>query len=136
MYLGLALGFVLSLLLIFVINKQSFGWTVQFAVPYDFLVGSIVLGFVNVDIVGNNSCSFCGANCCTAGGTRGIGGRLLIRNRCFIDFTFECTTYGVCARIQTSTSGICFFRFRTTMYLTMNSKTEWWYYTRSSGEQG
>jgi putative ABC transport system permease protein len=34
---GLVLGFVLSLLLIFVINKQSFGWTVQFAVPYDFL---------------------------------------------------------------------------------------------------
>lgn len=35
---GLVLGFVLSLLLIFVINKQSFGWTVQFAVPYDFLL--------------------------------------------------------------------------------------------------
>lgn len=40
---GLALGFVLSLLLIFVINKQSFGWTVQFAVPYDFLVESSIL---------------------------------------------------------------------------------------------
>ena len=35
---GLVLGFVLSLLLIFVINRQSFGWTVQFAVPYDFLL--------------------------------------------------------------------------------------------------
>ncbi|HEY9731299.1 MAG TPA: FtsX-like permease family protein [Drouetiella sp.] len=40
---GLALGFVLSLLLIFVINKQSFGWTVQFAVPYDFLLEASVL---------------------------------------------------------------------------------------------
>ncbi|MBS2004799.1 MAG: FtsX-like permease family protein, partial [Cyanobacteria bacterium SZAS LIN-5] len=40
---GLALGFVLSLLLIFVINKQSFGWTVQFAVPYDFLIESSIL---------------------------------------------------------------------------------------------
>jgi putative ABC transport system permease protein len=35
---GIVLGFVLSLLLIFVINRQSFGWTVQFAVPYDFLI--------------------------------------------------------------------------------------------------
>lgn len=31
--LGLALGFVLSLLLIFVVNKQSFGWTIQFHPP-------------------------------------------------------------------------------------------------------
>ncbi len=28
---GLVLGFLLSLLLIFVVNKQSFGWTVQFS---------------------------------------------------------------------------------------------------------
>jgi putative ABC transport system permease protein len=35
---GIILGFVLSVLLIFVINRQSFGWTVQFAVPYDFLI--------------------------------------------------------------------------------------------------
>ncbi|MEJ2430728.1 MAG: ABC transporter permease [Deltaproteobacteria bacterium] len=31
--LGAANGIVLSLLLIFVINKQSFGWTIQFSVP-------------------------------------------------------------------------------------------------------
>src|ERR1019366_1495292 len=30
---GLALGFLLSLVLIFVINKQSFGWTIQFHWP-------------------------------------------------------------------------------------------------------
>lgn len=35
---GIALGFVLSLLLIFVINKQSFGWTVQLSIPGDFLI--------------------------------------------------------------------------------------------------
>ncbi len=31
--LGLALGFALSLVLIYVINKQSFGWTIQFHPP-------------------------------------------------------------------------------------------------------
>jgi putative ABC transport system permease protein len=31
--IGLALGTVLSLILIFVINKQSFGWTIQFHWP-------------------------------------------------------------------------------------------------------
>ena len=30
---GLALGIVLSLVLVFVINKQSFGWTIQFHWP-------------------------------------------------------------------------------------------------------
>jgi putative ABC transport system permease protein len=32
--LGLALGLALSLLLVFVVNKQSFGWTIQFHPPY------------------------------------------------------------------------------------------------------
>jgi putative ABC transport system permease protein len=31
--LGLLCGFLLSLLLIYVINKQSFGWTIQFSIP-------------------------------------------------------------------------------------------------------
>ena len=31
--LGLALGFALSLVLIFVVNQQSFGWTIQFHPP-------------------------------------------------------------------------------------------------------
>ena len=31
--LGLIAGFLLSLLLIYVINKQSFGWTIQFSIP-------------------------------------------------------------------------------------------------------
>ena len=40
---GLALGFALSLLLIFVVNKQSFGWTIQFHPPAALLAGALVL---------------------------------------------------------------------------------------------
>jgi putative ABC transport system permease protein len=40
---GVALGFILSFLLIFVINKQSFGWTVQFQIPYEFIIESTLL---------------------------------------------------------------------------------------------
>ena len=38
---GLALGAVLSLLLILVINKQSFGWTIQFHSPAAILLGAL-----------------------------------------------------------------------------------------------
>jgi putative ABC transport system permease protein len=41
--LGTALGFVLSLLLIFVVNKQSFGWTIQFHPPQQLLAAAILL---------------------------------------------------------------------------------------------
>lgn len=41
--LGLALGFVLSLVLIYVINKQSFGWTIQFHPPLALLGGASAL---------------------------------------------------------------------------------------------
>ena len=40
---GLALGYVLSLLLIYVINKQSFGWTIQFHWPVAVLLGALTL---------------------------------------------------------------------------------------------
>jgi putative ABC transport system permease protein len=40
---GLALGFALSVLLVFVVNKQSFGWTIQFHPPVDLLVSAILL---------------------------------------------------------------------------------------------
>jgi putative ABC transport system permease protein len=36
--LGLLCGFLLSLLLIYVINKQSFGWTIQFSIPLRSLI--------------------------------------------------------------------------------------------------
>jgi putative ABC transport system permease protein len=41
--LGLALGFALSLLLIYVVNKQSFGWTIQFHPPVTLLAGALSL---------------------------------------------------------------------------------------------
>jgi putative ABC transport system permease protein len=52
--LGLIAGFLLSLLLIHVINKQSFGWTIQFSVPLWSLIQfwlmvmmtSILAGFI------------------------------------------------------------------------------------------
>ncbi len=38
MSIGLAVGLALSVLLVYVINVQSFGWTIQFRVPVMFLV--------------------------------------------------------------------------------------------------
>ena len=38
--LGLLCGFLLSVLLIYVINKQSFGWTIQFSIPLWSLIES------------------------------------------------------------------------------------------------
>jgi putative ABC transport system permease protein len=40
---GIMLGFALSLVLIFVVNKQSFGWTIQFHPPGALLGGAILL---------------------------------------------------------------------------------------------
>ena len=40
---GFALGVLLSLILIFVINKQSFGWTIQFHWPVALLLGGLSL---------------------------------------------------------------------------------------------
>jgi putative ABC transport system permease protein len=42
---GLIVGVFLSLLLIFVINKQSFGWTIQFHWPIAVLLGTLCLVF-------------------------------------------------------------------------------------------
>ena len=44
--IGVALGLVLSLLLIYVINFQSFGWTIQFALPVGFVAQSLVVVLV------------------------------------------------------------------------------------------
>lgn len=41
--IGIAVGLVLSLVLIYVINVQSFGWTIQYRVPVLFLVQSSAL---------------------------------------------------------------------------------------------
>ena len=40
---GLLLGVVLSLVLIFVINKQSFGWTIRFHWPMAVVAGALTL---------------------------------------------------------------------------------------------
>jgi len=50
--LGLALGFVLSLVLIYVINKQSFGWTIQFHPPLALLAGASLLVLVTTVVAG------------------------------------------------------------------------------------
>lgn len=42
---GTGLGFILSLLLIYVINKQSFGWTIQFHLPVLVLLGALTIVF-------------------------------------------------------------------------------------------
>jgi len=44
--LGLLCGFLLSLLLIYVINKQSFGWTIQFSIPVRSLVEAALVVMV------------------------------------------------------------------------------------------
>ena len=44
--LGLAAGIVVSYLLIFVINKQSFGWTIQVFFPYGFILIAVALFWV------------------------------------------------------------------------------------------
>ena len=40
-FAGIALGFALSLVLIFVVNKQSFGWTIRFHWPVAVLLGAL-----------------------------------------------------------------------------------------------
>ena len=49
---GLAVGVVLSLILIYVINVQSFGWTIQFHLPLGFLAQSTVLIAVTTALAG------------------------------------------------------------------------------------
>jgi putative ABC transport system permease protein len=50
--LGLALGMALSLLLIYVVNRQSFGWTIQFHLPGGLLAGAVMLVWVVTVIAG------------------------------------------------------------------------------------
>ena len=50
--LGLALGIALSLVLIFVVNKQSFGWTIQFHPPAPLLGGALLLVWVMTILAG------------------------------------------------------------------------------------
>ena len=49
---GLVLGFALSLVLIFVINKQSFGWTIRFHWPVSVLLGALTVVYVATILAG------------------------------------------------------------------------------------
>jgi putative ABC transport system permease protein len=51
-FAGALLGYFLSLILIFVINKQSFGWTIQFHWPVTVLVGAMTMVFTATVIAG------------------------------------------------------------------------------------
>jgi putative ABC transport system permease protein len=50
--LGVGIGVLLSLLLIFVINRQAFGWLIELHMPYDFLAEALVLVIVVAVIAG------------------------------------------------------------------------------------
>ncbi len=50
--LGVIVGVLLSLLLIFVINRQAFGWLIELTMPYDFLLEAIALVVVAAVIAG------------------------------------------------------------------------------------
>jgi putative ABC transport system permease protein len=49
---GVVLGLALSLILIFVINKQSFGWTIRFHWPVAVLLGALSLVYVATVLAG------------------------------------------------------------------------------------
>ncbi len=49
---GLVLGIALSLVLIFVINKQSFGWTIRFHWPVGVLLGALSVVYVATVLAG------------------------------------------------------------------------------------
>jgi putative ABC transport system permease protein len=49
---GLAMGYVLSWILIFVINKQSFGWTIEFHTPVRLIALSLLITFLSAVAAG------------------------------------------------------------------------------------
>jgi putative ABC transport system permease protein len=51
-FAGVALGLALSLILIFVINKQSFGWTIRFHWPVAVLLAALTLVYVATVLAG------------------------------------------------------------------------------------
>lgn len=49
---GMGLGFLLALLLIFVINRQAFGWLIELHVPWEFLGASLVVAVIAALVAG------------------------------------------------------------------------------------
>jgi len=50
--LGVLLGFLISMVLIFVVNKQAFGWSIQFHIPLAALVQGTLLVFATTVLAG------------------------------------------------------------------------------------
>jgi putative ABC transport system permease protein len=50
--IGLTMGFALSMVLIYVINVQSFGWTIQFHLPAAFLIQSTIIVIAATTVAG------------------------------------------------------------------------------------
>jgi putative ABC transport system permease protein len=50
--LGLFSGLALALILIYVVNVQSFGWTIQFHAPVAFLLQSSLLVILSTSLAG------------------------------------------------------------------------------------
>jgi putative ABC transport system permease protein len=51
-FAGLALGFALSLVLVYVINRQSFGWTIRFHWPVAVLLGALSVVYAATVLAG------------------------------------------------------------------------------------
>jgi putative ABC transport system permease protein len=49
---GFVLGYFLSLILVFVINKQSFGWTIRFHWPVSVLLGALTVVYIATVLAG------------------------------------------------------------------------------------
>ncbi|HSP33785.1 MAG TPA: FtsX-like permease family protein [Thermoanaerobaculia bacterium] len=49
---GIVMGYVLSLILIYVINKQSFGWTIEFHTPAALIAASLGITFLATVVAG------------------------------------------------------------------------------------
>jgi putative ABC transport system permease protein len=49
---GLVMGYALSWILIYVINKQSFGWTIDFHTPTALIVASLAITFLTATLAG------------------------------------------------------------------------------------
>ena len=50
--LGVLLGGLFSVVLVYVINRQSFGWTIQYAPPWAFLAGGLLLVLLSTLMAG------------------------------------------------------------------------------------
>jgi putative ABC transport system permease protein len=50
--MGIGTGVLLALLLIFVINRQAFGWLIELHVPWAFLAETFALAIVTATVAG------------------------------------------------------------------------------------